>query len=48
MNCKNCSNIVQKGQLLGCNNCGTSFCYDCAKNTKMICPYCYSDLEFKG
>lgn len=46
--CKNCFNEIENGNLLGCPNCGATICSNCAEQTKKICPYCYSDLEFMG
>lgn len=46
--CKNCKGKITQGNLLGCNNCGAEICLTCAEKTMRICPYCYSDLEFKG
>jgi hypothetical protein len=44
----NCKGKITQGNLLGCNNCGAEMCLSCADKTLRICPYCYSDLEFKG
>ena len=46
--CKKCSVEIQDGFLMQCECCGTMMCADCAASTLRICPYCYSDLEFKG
>ena len=48
MQCKSCKNTVVTGELLGCPNCGATFCGDCAEKSFRICPYCYSDLEYQG
>ncbi len=46
--CKNCRKIIKEGFLLGCDNCGATICSECAEKTFKICPYCYSDLDYKG
>lgn len=46
--CKNCRKEIKDGELLECKHCGATICSDCAKKTKNICPYCYSDLDIKG
>ncbi len=48
MECKNCRNEIKDGNLTECKNCGALICTSCAKITKNICPYCYSDLEYRG
>lgn len=44
--CKNCRKEIKNGRSLACPNCGATFCASCAKKTKAICPYCYSDLDY--
>ncbi len=44
--CFNCKININLGDKLSCPNCNTSFCIECAKKTKKICPNCYHDLEF--
>lgn len=46
--CKTCNGNIAMGELMGCDNCGAEVCLECAEKTKRICPYCFSDLEFKG
>lgn len=46
--CKNCRKEIAEGNVLGCENCGATICIDCAKKTKNICPYCYSNLNYIG
>ncbi len=45
--CKNCRNKINENYMMVCPNCGASICEKCAKQTKNICPYCYSDLDYK-
>ncbi|MBR5388838.1 MAG: hypothetical protein IK147_05210 [Clostridia bacterium] len=44
--CKNCRKTLEDGNILACPNCGATICTDCARETRKICPYCYSDLDF--
>lgn len=46
--CKNCRKKIGQGELFSCPNCGAEFCKDCAKSSKNICPYCYSNLQING
>ena len=44
--CTTCKTNFGENDVFGCPNCGAKFCPECAKNTKRICPYCYSSLEY--
>ena len=46
--CTNCKSKINDGNLIGCTNCGATFCPDCANKTKRICPNCYHNLEYIG
>lgn len=46
--CKNCRKTIKQGNIMSCPNCGATICANCAKETKSICPYCYSDLDYFG
>ncbi len=46
--CKDCGKSISQGELLECPNCGATVCSECAEKSFRICPYCYSDLEFRG
>lgn len=46
--CKNCKSQIKKGEVMGCPNCKTTVCLECAEKTQRICPNCYSNLEFIG
>lgn len=45
--CKNCRTNIKDNFLMECPNCGASFCHKCGKKNQNICPYCYSDLNYK-
>ena len=45
-NCKNCRQSLDNGIALRCPNCGATMCKHCATETKNICPYCYSTLDY--
>lgn len=44
--CKNCKNNVFLTSVKFCPACGVTLCLPCAEQTKNICPYCYTELEF--
>ncbi len=46
--CKNCHSELNDGFVMECPNCGAQYCMECGIQSKRICPYCYSDLDFMG
>ncbi|MBQ6980207.1 MAG: hypothetical protein IJQ07_06150 [Clostridia bacterium] len=44
--CKHCNKNLTNGIMLTCPTCGALMCPSCANGTQMICPYCYSTLDY--